>query len=79
MLAFSELIHKFFYTFYFDRAVMITLHTPDTVSFRLIGQRLRMSMHEFSVALVCECPNSIWDFLTGLMPTLLTQTYVTTR
>lgn len=43
---------------------MTTLHTPDTVSFRLIGQRLRMSMHEFSVALRCECLDSIWDFPT---------------
>lgn len=41
---------------------MNTLHTPDIVSFRLIGQRFRMSMNEFNTTLGFDCQNTTCDF-----------------
>lgn len=51
MPVFIELVHEFYCTFFFDKSAMLTVHTPDIVSFRLLGHRFYMSMAEFNSAL----------------------------
>lgn len=49
--AFTKLVHEFFCTFFFDKTALLTVHTPNIVSFQLIGHYFRMSMAEFTSAL----------------------------
>ncbi|XP_043817312.1 uncharacterized protein LOC122724981 [Manihot esculenta] len=66
--SFTELTQEFYTTFYFDKHAMHNLYTHDVIGFRLLGQRFRLSMHEFGVAMGSECLGSTWDFPTDFNP-----------
>lgn len=62
LLAFIELIHEFYCTFFFHKTTMLSINMAHIVSFRLLGYHFCMSIAEFNPVLGFESQVSTCDF-----------------